>query len=619
MIRYGLFIVVTVALATLLGTADVFAQTGENVLVAVNDASSVSHRIGDYYAAKRAVTAANVIALTGLEADPNDTLTRSQYQTLIETPIADWFRRHAAHDRILYLVLTKGIPLRIQGTAGPRGTVASVVSELTLLYRKLSGRTVLAEGTVDYPYFLDAAPVDGADRFTHAQFDIFLVSRLDGFTVDDVLSMIDRGSSTVLDGRFVLEKKDASPHPGNTWLGEAATRLESNGSASAVKLDATTHVLREEPSVLGYYSWGSSDPGINRRHPGHQFLPGSLAAMYLSSDARTFREPPAEWEIGTWNDQETHFVGSPEWLVGDLIREGVSGAAGHVAEPTAGGTIRPQLLFPAYVSGFNLVASFYLAMPYLSWQTVVVGDPLCAPFSGARLTADLLDPGVDPVTELPRHFSERRLDIIRGTTRSTLAVLPINPDALKLLLRAEARTAREDDDGVRQALEAATEHEPRLTNAHLRLAVMYEQADDDANASARYRRVLALAPDNAVALNNLAYHLATRDGELSEALDFATRAYSVSRSDPTIADTLGWVHYLLGNDAEAATLLLEAVDGAGDNAEIRFHAAAVQARVGSFDAAAKELATALELDASLADRDDVRELQGRLRSVAAGL
>jgi len=51
MIRYGLLII---GLATLLGTADVSAQTGENVLVVVNGASSVSHRIGDYYAAKRA-------------------------------------------------------------------------------------------------------------------------------------------------------------------------------------------------------------------------------------------------------------------------------------------------------------------------------------------------------------------------------------------------------------------------------------------------------------------------------------------------------------------------------------------------------------------------------------
>ena len=38
------------------------------------------------------------------------------------------------------------------------------------------------------------------------------------------------------------------------------------------------------------------------------------------------------------------------------------------------------MLFPAYLAGFNLIESFYLAIPHLSWQTIVVGDPLCAPF-----------------------------------------------------------------------------------------------------------------------------------------------------------------------------------------------------------------------------------------------
>ena len=40
----------------------------------------------------------------------------------------------------------KGIPLRIRGTGGLNGTVASVDSELTLLYRKLLGVSVAPVG-----------------------------------------------------------------------------------------------------------------------------------------------------------------------------------------------------------------------------------------------------------------------------------------------------------------------------------------------------------------------------------------------------------------------------------------------------------------------------------------
>ena len=54
-------------------------------------------------------------------------------------------------------------------------------------------------------------------------------------------------------------------------------------------------------------------------------------------------------------------------------------------------TIRPQILFPAYFKGLSLVEAFYLAMPVLSWQTVVVGDPLCAPFRTETLSRSELE------------------------------------------------------------------------------------------------------------------------------------------------------------------------------------------------------------------------------------
>jgi hypothetical protein len=41
------------------------------------------------------------------------------------------------------------------------------------------------------------------------------------------------------------------------------------------------------------------------------------------------------------------------------------------------GCVRPDYL-PAYHRGHNLGESFYMAMPYLSWQGIVTGDPLCS-------------------------------------------------------------------------------------------------------------------------------------------------------------------------------------------------------------------------------------------------
>jgi hypothetical protein len=34
-------------------------------------------------------------------------------------------------------------------------------------------------------------------------------------------------------------------------------------------------------------------------------------------------------------------------------------------------------VLPAYANGRNLAESFYLGIPGLSWQNIVIGDPLC--------------------------------------------------------------------------------------------------------------------------------------------------------------------------------------------------------------------------------------------------
>lgn len=66
-------------------------------------------------------------------------------------------------------------------------------------------------------------------------------------------------------------------------------------------------------------------------------------------------------------------------------------------------------LFPAYASGRNLAESFYAAMPYLSWQTIIVGDPLCTPFPRTPLSTDEMDPPIDADTQLPTYFAKRQL------------------------------------------------------------------------------------------------------------------------------------------------------------------------------------------------------------------
>jgi uncharacterized protein (TIGR03790 family) len=99
---------------------------------------------------------------------------------------------------------------------------------------------------------------------------------------------------------------------------------------------------------------------------------------YVSTNGRTFTRPPEDWNLSDWNSPKLWFFGSPQSLTADYLLEGVTGASGHVYEPYLTMTPRPDLLLPAYYQGRNLAESYYLSIPRLSWQNIVVGDPLCS-------------------------------------------------------------------------------------------------------------------------------------------------------------------------------------------------------------------------------------------------
>ena len=574
------------------------AQTSDNVLLVINENSPASVQVGDYYIRQRALAQDHVARI---KAVTTDTIQRPEFEKTIEAPIATWLQQKNLQDRVLYVVLTKGVPLRVGGTEGREGSIASVDSELTLLYRKMTGATVPLAGRLPNPYFLDAKPLTEAKPFTRFLGDTYLVTRLDGFTVDDVLRLIDRGISPVTEGRIVLDQKATMiDRGGDDWLQETADRLRGSGAGDRVVLEVTRSVAQADGPIIGYYSWGSNDPANKLRRTGLEFVKGAIGAMFVSTDGRTFNEPPADWLP---NDPRRMGYGSQS-LAGDLIRDGLTGVAAHVTEPFLDATIRPQVLFPAYLAGYNLAESFYLAMPFLSWQTVVIGDPLCTPFPRKPLTAADLSKGIDPATEMPALFIERRLAI--------LSKGGLNVEALKLAIRAETQLRNGNKPEAEKAWIRATEIEPKFIVAHLALSNMYEEAKDYAKANDRYRKILAVEPNNIIALNNLAYSIAVNEQQPTEALPLAEKAYRATNS-PVIADTLGWIHHLLGDDRAALPLMDRAVAQVRDNADILVHAAIVHGALNDFTRAKAELDAAEKLDLSVRDRPEVKALRAKIK------
>jgi tetratricopeptide (TPR) repeat protein len=99
------------------------------------------------------------------------------------------------------------------------------------------------------------------------------------------------------------------------------------------------------------------------------------------------------------------------------------------------------------------------------------------------------------------------------------------------------------------------------------LAVKLDRID---LAEADLRHVIAADPDHADALNALGYTLADRTDRYEEALALIERAYALKPEEPAILDSMGWVHYRLGNTELALDFLRRALAFMSDG-EIAAH------------------------------------------------
>jgi Flp pilus assembly protein TadD len=479
--------------------------------------SAVSKEIGAHYVQARGVPAGQLLEI---DVPVVDEISRRDYSLGIEAPITQWLRRHDAQDRILYIALTKDIPVRVAGTRGRTGSVSSVDSDLTLLYRKMVG------------------------------------------------------------------------------------------AAGVSILETTTESASAAAELLGYYSWGSNDPSLVGRDLGLNFAAGSIASSYVGTSARTFTAPPTDWTTGQWRDRRSYYAGPPEWPSGDMIRQGATGGAGHVADPFLDGALRPQPLFSAYLNGCNLAESFYLALPDLGWRAVIVGDPLAAPFNRPGVPLDIASPTANPATGLPRFFSARHVARIEEEGLSV--------EAATLVARANRLLAIEDRTGATAALSEAQTHSELPQLYSVSLAQLHFEADNTARAKAQYQLILDRWPDNIAALNNLAVLLGEEANQLDEAFRRAQRAFVLSQGAPVVADTLDLIYHIRGEDQEALDHLTASAVGAPSSAETRLHLAVVQHAVGQLDASRTELQQALASDPDLDGTPIVETLRQQLGEAPGG-
>jgi Tfp pilus assembly protein PilF len=221
-----------------------------------------------------------------------------------------------------------------------------------------------------------------------------------------------------------------------------------------------------------------------------------------------------------------------------------------------------------------------------------------------------IEGGLDAETELPAFFSQRRVAQIAQAQKG------MPEKAILYVAKSESLGIRGERARARQALEQAVELAPESPTINLQLGLMLEEMGEYELATARYRKVIASQPRNAIALNNLAYGLAVHRKMPAEGLSFAQQAVAAAPGDANIQDTLAWIHHLMGNDVEAAKILAGAIRLAPNNPDVRLHAAVVFAARGALAVSESELKEALRLRPALEQSDEVRRLRARLAELA---
>jgi uncharacterized protein (TIGR03790 family) len=365
----------------------------DRVLVVENSTSPASVEIAQFYLKKRGVK--NLLKIecqdSALNA-ANETLPYAEFAKSILPPLSAYLKKNPKID---FIVLTKGIPIRLTdaptGVSGKQPSLDSTIAGLGYDQRKDVIPVVLNDTGFTGKCWINRF-WNSKERFSHSKFGGYLVTRLDGYTVEDAKNLVNYSlqseiekptgkilidvaeghgightdrvpMSPVLEGK--LDTKMINEMAYNEWDADlvVAGKLLQDKKIP-VQVDRTDTFIGRVGNLVGYASWGSNDPKFDAKgYSMLRFAPGAIAETAVSTSARTF--------LPTSGGQS---------LIVDLIQARITGVKGYCDEPLLQAVASPTILFDRYTSGWTLAESFYAASRFVGWEDIVIGDPLCSPF-----------------------------------------------------------------------------------------------------------------------------------------------------------------------------------------------------------------------------------------------
>lgn len=340
------------------------AQDPSTVLLLRNRAAPQGAEVAAAWRRWRSASGAREFVL---DVAAEEQISRAEYERDVAAPLREYLAGEEGAG-VRWIVPVYGVPLGVREQPGLDGSSseqtqrneASLDSELALL--RLAD--VRRAGWIESPLFDRAEPLGAGD-------EILGVARLDGPTAAIAIGLVEKAvlaelfgaeGASFLDTRGLTDPEDGYGQRDvhMRTVADAWRRLgipfEHDDLPAVVDLAGR--------SLLHYEGWYAGDPSGWSGAP--RFRAGAIAVHLHSFAAHTLRDPRANWTA-------------------PLLDWGATATVGTVYEPYTIGFPYEGVFWDRIAGGWSFGEAGAASSMLLSWQAVLVGDPLYRPYPpGAR-------------------------------------------------------------------------------------------------------------------------------------------------------------------------------------------------------------------------------------------
>jgi uncharacterized protein (TIGR03790 family) len=388
-----------------------WALEPSEVAVVANSFVSDSVDLARYYMEKRGIPKENLIRI---DTTIKEACSREDYDEEIAEPVREFLYNRQGGGAIRCLVTVFGVPLKVgapeitraekkelelnkqelavlreelKKLTEPKGDeanrlqqrIAALEAQIKEMNKDDQGAAVDSElalvlagdyplkGWVANPYFAGYQQ----QKLPLGKGEVLMVARLDGPTEKIVRRIIDDSLATEavgLKGTAYFDARWAKPGAQKKLEGYAyydnslhlaAERVKSSRKMTAVVNDKEALFQPgEAPGAALYAGWYS----LARYIDAFDWQRGAVGYHIASSECVTLRDHDKLW-------------------CKRMLEDGVAATIGPVSEPYLQAFPVPEIFFGILMDGYyTLAEAYFLSLPYLSWQMVLVGDPLYRPF-----------------------------------------------------------------------------------------------------------------------------------------------------------------------------------------------------------------------------------------------